>query len=272
MRHLGVWLGTIALSTAAYGGDSPYAATVVSYSPGLVPDPQYTNPGASLGEPERFTGEVFQFPGCVTPFNPPFGPEEIVSVGGTGSLILGFDHPVVDDPQNPFGLDFIVFGNAGFTDVDYPIGQTTPGGAMFGVGAAARVSVSADGLVWHALGGSVDALYPSLGYSDLTDAYAPAPGAVPSDFTKPVNPALLPGGMNFGQLVAAYDGSGGGTGFDFGPTGLPSVSYIRFENLADGQVAFEIDGVSDVTPVPSPSALFPLMLYVTAWRRRRAHR
>lgn len=272
MRHLGVWLGAAALSAAAYAGqDSPYAKTVVSYSPGLVPDPQYTNSSAAVGEPERFTGEFFQFPSCVSPFSPAFGPEEIVSIGGTGSLILAFDHPVLDDPQNPYGLDLIVFGNAGFIDVDFPNGRTTPNGLMFGVGAAARVSVSADGLDWHVLSGTVDALYPSLGYADLASPYQLTPGSVPTDFTKPVNPALVPGGMTFAQLVAAYDGSGGGAGFDLSSTGLAAISYIKFENLADGPVAFEIDGVSDVTPVPSPSALFPLALYLTAWRRRRAH-
>jgi len=36
----------------------------------------------------------------------------LVSLGQGGHIILGFDEPVTDDPLNPEGFDFIVFGNA----------------------------------------------------------------------------------------------------------------------------------------------------------------
>lgn len=38
---------------------------------------------------------------------------DIVSLGGFGGyIILGFGQPIVNDPQNPYGVDFTVFGNA----------------------------------------------------------------------------------------------------------------------------------------------------------------
>ncbi|GAG32932.1 unnamed protein product, partial [marine sediment metagenome] len=43
----------------------------------------------------------------------------LVSLGGFGgSITLGFDHTVINDPRNPDGLDFIVFGNAFFNGMD----------------------------------------------------------------------------------------------------------------------------------------------------------
>ena len=32
-----------------------------------------------------------------------------------GYVVIAFDHDVLDDPDNPFGVDFIVFGNSGCT-------------------------------------------------------------------------------------------------------------------------------------------------------------
>lgn len=242
---------------------------MLGYHPGLVPDPMYTNPNVAIGSPERFTGEVFNFPGAVTPFNPAFGPDEIVSVGGGGHLILGFDHDVVDDPNNPYGFDFLVFGNAGFIDWDWPNGRTSPTAAMFGVGAPAVVHVSYDGFDWRPVLGQVDRMFPTLGYSDLTDPYALTPGQVLADFTKPVNPAVSLGDATFASIIAAYDGSGGGAGFDIAPTGLAAIRYVRFMNPAADASAFEIDALADVSPIPTPGVLAPLALFITAWPRRR---
>jgi hypothetical protein len=248
----------------------PFAAEVISYEAGSVPNPQYTKPGTALGSPERMTGEYFQFPGAVTVFNPAFGPDEIVSVGGGGHLTLAFDHFVVDDPGNPFGVDFLVFGNAGFIDVDWPSGRTGSPGVLFGVGAPALVHVSADGLDWRPISplrGPVDGMFPTLGWADLADPYSPTPGNVPTDFTRPVNPSLDLSDMTFAQIVSAYDGSGGGTPFDLAGTGLGAIRFIRFTNPSSAGEAFEIDAVSDV--VPAPTTIVPLAMFLTAWRRRR---
>src|SRR5215216_4313944 len=64
-----------------------YAAQVISYNQGATPSTGFTTASAALGEPERFTGESV-FPGVVSPFNPPFRSNEIVSVGEGGQLTL----------------------------------------------------------------------------------------------------------------------------------------------------------------------------------------
>jgi hypothetical protein len=186
------------------------------------------------------------YPSVVTPFNPAFMPGEIVAIGAGGSLTLRFDEPVTDDGANPHGLDVIVFGNTFFADRTYPSGVVD---GVFGPFADSVVEVSADGIDWRTLtGGSLNGFFPTLGYSDLADPYALAAGAIESDFTRPVNPAFDPMGLSFSQVVAAYAGSGGGTGLDIASSGLAAVSFIRI-SVTSGELL--IDGVSDVAAVPS---------------------
>jgi len=84
-------------------GQSPFATRVVSYDPApgqFVNDSAYNDPSRALGAPEG-SGTADGNEGSV------------VSLGGFGgTLTLGFDHTIEDDPYNPLGLDFIVFGNA----------------------------------------------------------------------------------------------------------------------------------------------------------------
>lgn len=92
---------SILISTAASGSD--FAVAVVSYAPApgqFVNNAAYNDPGRALGPPAAG--------GTLTGDN-----TKVVTLGGFGgSIVLAFDHPVLDDPCNPFGLDFIVFGNA----------------------------------------------------------------------------------------------------------------------------------------------------------------
>jgi hypothetical protein len=75
-------------------------------------------------------------------------------------------------------------------------------------------------------------------------------------------------GLSFSQVVAAYAGSGGGTGLDIASSGLAAVSFIRI-SVTSGELL--IDGVSDVAAVPSPTTLVSLGLLTAAasLRRRR---
>jgi hypothetical protein len=54
-------------------------------------------------------------------------------VGAGGALTLHLNHPIYHDRPHPFGCDFIVFGNAGFsiTNGDYSGGGITDG-SLFG--------------------------------------------------------------------------------------------------------------------------------------------
>lgn len=243
-----------------------FASQLISYNAGTNPAAGYTNPSAALGEPTRFTG-VGIFPGAVTPFNPPWMTSEIVSLGASGSIVLRFDQPITNDAAHPYGLDLLIFGNAGYIDLNYPQGQTS--GALFGAGHG-RVEVSADGEDWRLLpAAEADAAFPTLGYADLADPYATTPGSVLSDFTHPVNPAFNPAGLSYAQLLAGYAGSGGGTGIDIAASGLTAISFIRITNPSPTDTV-EIDALSRVAPIPAPSIALVLVPALAAPRRRRA--
>jgi hypothetical protein len=252
------------LCVAALAGD-PWADQVISYVEGGGVSPGYNMPGSALGEPTRFTG-VGAFPGAVTPFNPAYLSSEVVSIGFGGSLTLRFEQPINNDPLNPYGIDLLVFGNAGYIDASFPNGVA---GSLFGAGFGG-VQVSQDGQTWFAAPVTVDQAFPTLGYSDLTDPYALTPGSVLSDFTRPVDPAFVPTGLAFSQILAGYDGSGGGTGIDLELVGLLSISFVRITNNLGATATVEIDAVAAVTPVPSPAlAVLGVGLAGLAARRRR---
>jgi hypothetical protein len=254
----------IAISAVGAHG-SPWASSIISYTPGAGVDPGYTNPSAALGEPTRFTG-VGIFPGAVTPFNPAWMPGELVSIGPGGSLTVQLGRPVVNDPLNPFGIDFLIFGNAGYIDTSFPNGIA---GSMFSTGIG-TVEVSADGQNWELLPGvTVNAAFPTLGFSDTSNPYSTSPGLVPTDFTRPVDPALNATGLSFSQLVAAYAGSGGGIGIDIAPSGLAEISFVRISNPASASGAVSIDAFSIVTPIPAPGALALLGAALPLMARRK---
>lgn len=242
---LGIPFGAVP-APAAFG-DSPFAAEVVSFASGTGAAAGFANPAATLGSPERFTGEVF-LPGAVTPFQPAFRPDEIVSLGVGGSLVVRFDHDVTDDPRNPFGIDLLVFGNSFFTDAG------SGAGVVAGLAAeGGRILVSADGVQWTPVRGlDADGLYPTLGYLDATP-YSTVPGQVPSDFLRPVDPSITMSdlvGVDYDTLLAAYDGSGGGTGIDIGALGLTSIRYVRIDGPSLSGFSPEIDAFADVAPLP----------------------
>lgn len=230
---------------------SGYASNVVRYTPGSGVDPGYDNPQVAIGEPTRFSGETLGFPGAVTPFNPAFEADEVVGVGAGGELVLEFADPVTDDPDNPFGIDLLVFGNSGHFDLDFPNGLAGP---LFNGGDGGQVSVSADGQAWSVVPGvRADGLFATLSYSDLTDPYSLTRGLVPADAHKPVDPSFNPVGKTFAQIVAGYAGSAGGAGIDLADVGLTSIRFVRITTTSS--VAAEIDAVADVRPVPGPASL-----------------
>ena len=254
----------------------PFASTVLNYNAGTNAASGYTDASTALGAAERFTGEGV-FPGGVTPFNPAFGTDEIVSIGSGGFLELGFDTAITNNASNAFGIDFIVFSNAGFADTSWTDADPSNDGTgvigsnpfIFGAGGEATIQVSQDGTNWYTAAITTLDLFPTLGYSDFT---APTPGSigsVESDFTKAMDPTLELGdlaNLSFEQIIALYDGSGGGIGIDIDSTGLSSASYVRFLNESGS--AFEIDAVAIV---PAPGAFMLLGLgSLAAARRRRA--
>jgi hypothetical protein len=227
-----------------------FASTVSSYTEGSGVSSGYNDPTAALGAPTTFIG--YQ---NADPFNPPYQSSDIVEIGTGGSLTLQFNTPIQNNPNNPFGLDFIIFGHAGFniTNGDYSGGGITDGSLFTGGTADVRVSVSADGKTFYTLNPSltpmVDGLFP-------TDASG-------NPFL-PVNPALTAAdfaGKDLSGIAALYNGSAGGAGFDLAwaidgsnqSVSLPSVDYVRLDVLNDGTPAY-IDAIT-VVPEPTTYAL-----------------
>ncbi|MBM4108119.1 MAG: hypothetical protein FJ255_04815 [Phycisphaerae bacterium] len=251
---------------------TPWAVEVRSYDPGSTAAPGYTDPAAALGEPSRFTGKRSGFPGVVSMFNPAFESDQIVSIGEGGHLTLRLDRPALDSPGNRFGVDLVVFGNAGFIDVGFPAGQIGAGAPMFGLGQA-RLELSADGVSFVAWGVFTEGLFPTVGYLDA-DPFQGSPGLVASDFLRPMDPGLTRGafaGLTHAQALALYDGSGGGTPIDQARAGLSAARYVRIGVEDDGDpgtsLKVEIDAVA-VVPAPAGGLAMVMLAAVGARRRR----
>ena len=226
-----------------------YGTVVTSYQAGSEFTPGYDNPAAALGEPSRETPG--QFGGPVDPFSPPYLAEQLVSIGAGGSLTIEFASPITNDPKNPFGLDFIIFGNAGFviTNGDFSGGGITDGSLFSSADGTAEIWVSADGSAFYQLS---PALAPPL------DGLFPTDGS--GNFHQPVNPSIQNeafSGHGLPGIRDLYAGSGGGAGFDLAwardeanePVELASVRFLRV-TVSSGHI--ELDAFADVTPAGIP--------------------
>lgn len=255
---------------------SPYATEPISYTPGDDVIAGFDVPENAIGEPVR--ANVGQFPGDAGVFNSIFEPESLVSVGSGGELTVKFDHHVLDDPLNPFGIDLLIFGNSFLI-------------AVFGEGDPfAAGSVSAEpGVIWvsqygidyvnasSVMGVYADGLFPTVGYLDTPGPFDSG-GSIESDFTRPVDPSLTAAsftGLTYDEITALYAGSGGGVGIDLGLLGLDWIEYVRIEHrdLGDGKTT-EVAGFADVAAVPEPAgpALIGLALFALCRARRRRGR
>lgn len=254
---------------------SPFAVEVISYDEGSNAATGFTDSSTALGSAERFTGEGV-FPSGVTPFNPAFGSDEIVSIGSGGQLTLRMGTAITDDASHAFGVDLIVFGNAGF--IDQSFFDTDPGNdgtgvlgsdpQLFGGGGIAEVYVSADGVDWRLASTTAIDLFPTLGYQDYDVTTPASPGSVPTDFQRAMDPSIGLAdlaGLTYAELLGVYGSSGGGVGIDISATGLGSAEFVRFVN--SDSTAFEIDAVA---AVPTPGAVGVLAFGAgLMWPRRR---
>jgi len=243
----------------------PWADHVVQYIPGteisndFVNSNPFDDASVSLGEPTRFTSDAANFGGATTPLQAAFRNDEIVSIGKGGSLTVSFDEPVTDDADNPFGIDLLIFGNS------FLFGSTifnndfsfNPAGTVDGVASeGGLIELSDDGVNFISVPNlEADGLFPTYSYIDLVDPFPTAAGNDPTDFTKPVNPAFDIVGKTFAEIIAGYDGSGGGAGIDIGAVGLDFITHVRILNPTGAALVPEIDAFADVAPVPEPASL-----------------
>ncbi|MFP4173351.1 MAG: hypothetical protein ACLFV4_10610, partial [Candidatus Hydrogenedentota bacterium] len=99
LTALAAALAALAFPASADDPHDPFAAEVIAYEPVGDVAP-YDDPAKALGPPRGF--------GPMVPNN-----DTIVSLGAAGgSITLRMANPVTQDPDNPMGLDFIVWSNA----------------------------------------------------------------------------------------------------------------------------------------------------------------
>lgn len=254
----------------------------------------YNNSHNALGAPTAYMNH--QYGGVVNPINPAWGESDLYSLvqydeETPAAIDIEFDHRVYDDPQNPYGQDFIVFGNA-------MLSYTGNGSSYYAEGEApenftitstciselAKVEVSQDGKTWHTIPDApyADGFAPTLGYT--YDTNAPCSELFDgnlwwskrTDPTLPLPPNLTSrdwSGISLAELCKRYNGSAGGTSYDISKinnlpideTGRKWIKYVRikpvFEDYDDeGYPLYsepEIDAVADVAPMQ------PYSLWIT---------
>lgn len=262
--------------------ESPYAWRVAAAD--VAEGGNYGNPANALGKPTRSVQGITVPITPVVPVNPAYGSNRLVSLisavdtNMSGSITIEFDHGVLDDPRNPFGLDFIVFGNAMQTlggnrlwnGPEDPATVTVATDEIYSD--RGLVEVSADGVTWFAYtnGPWADDFAPTMSHrydpenpdrSLFGDsAYTNEWWGAPTDATRPLDPALTATdfkGRTIADYARLYDGSAGGTGFDISGFDLPCdgqgrkyVRFVRITTLDPGDFT-EVDAVADVAPAPS---------------------
>jgi hypothetical protein len=246
-------------------GETPWAVQVVSYQRGVNYEEFYILPESALGRPtiDTYEDSVAAVPTvAVVPVYPAWDPGEIVSIGGGGHLVLRMGAPIRNHPDNPYGVDLLVFGNSMIfgTDVLYnPFANSPEGYTLASESTIATnsknggVSVSADGVTWFSF-----THQPRLGFPPtLGRLWENGAWGAPADPTVPPDPRLHVrdlAGMPLTELLARYRGGAGGTGLDLSnlaiPPGVTPPSefwYVRIEVPA-GQLRTEIDAVTVVRP------------------------
>jgi hypothetical protein len=233
-----------------------YADAVISYNPGAGANSSYiNNPNAALGAPA--SGD------SVMPDDPPYLPSQLVGIGAGGEITLQMSSPIVNNPSDPYGVNFIVFGNQFFED--YQTGLVT---TLVDHAASITVQVSPDDSTWYT----------------LNPALAPQPGTLfpTSGIGNPqiaVNPSLTLSsflGLNLAGVLSLYNGSAGGTGYDLAwaqdangnSVNLASANYVQID-VQSGLLY--LNAVSEVQAVPEPTT-WTLILAGTSlfWRYPRA--
>ena len=192
----------------------------------------------------------------------------IAEINVGGQVVVNMGRKVYDDPNNPYGVDFIVYGNSFFPSSGFDGMQiddfsdegvvTIPGGSAGTYGHPTIVSVSQDGTNWYTYP-YVPTLVPDNAYrwDDTNHIWTDEE----MNATKPLNPSInLPGGITVANALDEYVGASGGTGYNLKQSGLPWIQYVCITagtNLTDTN-AFDytaIDSIGVVSPVVVGDAL-----------------
>ena len=211
---------------------SPYASEAVVFSQGPGADAGYDNPDVVLGAPP--TADSYGWPVSVA--SGPWESSDVVSLGNGGSLVIKFDHKILNNPADvEYGIDLLVFGNS-FFGTDWA-GDGSINGTFF---EPAMIEVSQDGVNFYEIPGVfADELYPyTAGAGNFVHATPSGisymgrqPGDVEADFL---------GGCGGAQVdISTAIGTDGVLGW---------VQYVRVTDIAGDPYIADIVGFSDVGP------------------------
>jgi hypothetical protein len=267
-----------ALATGAAVDYDPndFAVEVVEYVQGSgvlsdwISGEDFNDPNRALGAPTSMTTRDPFWPydpndpnGLVpvVPVYPAFRASELVSVGNGGYLILKFSHPVANDRNNPYGMDFIIYGNArqdlggSLRWMNGNPEQTNVLGTIYekpGI-----VSVSHDGVTWHTFesGPFANSFAPTAGFrwDSQLDQWAEQ-----LDPTRPVPPGIDVAGMTVAEMIDVYEGSAGGTAFDIAELGMDWILYVMISDDPEESWTTQIDAVADVSACGDYRHSFPV--------------
>jgi hypothetical protein len=248
--------------TAYVCNTNDFAVQIVSTNNVYAVSP-YNDPTAVLGRPTlKFINSgtnAHRTKIVEPPFNiAPDGSKVITKINSDGQITVNLGRKVYDDPNNPYGVDLIVYGNSFFsasgagtigdgTDLDAAMLSNSPGGHP------TTVSVSQDGTNWFTYN-NTPVLFPDNAYRwDETNHSGTDEQMNP---TKPLNPSVP--AMSFGGQSAAsglnqFFGAAGGTGYDLKASGFPWVQYVRVQPGPGTYTV--IDAIAAVDPVVVGDAL-----------------
>lgn len=245
-----------------------FATQVVSHSASLNGSGYYNDPNDLLGKPTTTIPAWGGGTSHVSLVEAAWG-NNVITTFNTGDwAVVAFDHQVMNDPNNPYGLDFIVYGNAFFAGSGGFVSDTTNhqtftiGGGVFAE--PLKISVSQDGTMWYTYdsGPYADGYYPTNPWVWDPALYAATGNGwttQENNYALPVNPSLTAAdfaGTSY-EAMLLYSGSAGGTGFDLAVHNLEWIQYIKVEGV-QGFAGGEIDAFADVAPVPIPGAVWLL--------------
>jgi hypothetical protein len=257
---------------AAYVWDTnDFAVQVVSTNDVYAVSP-YNDPGAVLGRPtlkfiDYFTPDQASIIHRSKIVEPPYwtdlkGNDVITEINAGGQITVAMGRKIYDNPNNPYGIDFMVYGNsfyvaAGFGG--YEINDftdegtvTIPNGSSGIYGHPTIVSVSQDGTNWYTYP-YVPTLIPENAYrwDDANHSWTDEP----MNANKPLNPALnLAPGVAVANALDQYNNACGGTGYDLKQSGFPWIQYIRLTaGISEGDT-----NESDYTVIDSVAAVNPV--------------
>lgn len=264
-----ILVGLAVLMLAGTAQADIFATELVDHSSSLDGSGLYNDPNDLLGKPATYcAGWPATATDHISIVEPSWGDGYITTFNEGDHAVVMFDHQVTDDANNPYGLDFIVYGNAFFVGNGYVADNTDHTSYTLTGGAFTEnvlVSVSQDGLNWYTYenGSYGDNLFPTNPWVWDPDLYAATGNGwtdIENDYTLPVDPDLESSdfaGLSSYEAMLLYAGSAGGTGFDLAESGYDWIQYIKVEGVS-GLAGGEIDAFADVAPVPVPAAIWLL--------------